>query len=154
MKNSVTNFARIATIVAALVFVSACDKEDLPVQGTFTGATPNVTAPVQNIPAAGEDAEPFIIWPQTGWEIDETSELFFRAYLLVDGQYVDVTHNEKTKWDTSYGSGMLVHGDDPSLRNGQEIVVKCSYKSSSGLLPAQSCGRFWLSTEYENVPHE
>ena len=127
---------------------TSCTKEE-PVEGIYNGSTPYVTTPVNKAPEVGEDALPFIIVPESGWTINQTDLLFFRAYALIDGKYVDVTYDtNKTKWDFSYTSGMMVHGDDPGLIDGQEIVIKCVYDKK---YPAQSIGYFHLDKYLEET---
>ena len=84
------------------------------------------------------DAEQMIIFPQSGWTVSPGEVIIFKALLLDEatGKYVDVTNNEKCKFNFSGGSGKSIDGNDPSLVNGQEITVSATWE---GATPYSAC---------------
>ncbi len=87
------------------------------------------------------DALPFIIYPMDGWVIEPGQTLIFKALLLDEatGIYKEVTYKQECNFGYSWHGGNLVNSDDPSLLNGQEIVIQAIYDKKYG---AASHGRY------------
>lgn len=140
------NIFSIAAIIATVFTFAACGNLEPENEEGKTGA--NVLTPVTDVVPVPDpdDPIPFIIDPGSGWTVSPGEVIFFKAYLLVDNKYVDVTNDVKTVFDFSYGSGKCVSGDSPDLKNGQEIVIRAVYDKK---YPAESVGKFVIPAEYE-----
>ena len=94
------------------------------------------------------DPLPFLIIPTDGWVVGPEDDIFFTALLLDEetGIYKDVTNSDKCIWDSSYGSGKMVHGGRPGRHNGETITVRCMWNKK---LPGSSTGTFIIPDEYE-----
>lgn len=138
------NIFAISAIIATAFVFAACGNLE-PEKDGNGGQT---LKPVyeENVPVPGEDAMPFIILPADGWTVSPGEVIFFKAYLLVDDKYVDVTNAAQTVFKTTYGSGKCVNGDRPDMKNGQEILVSAVYDKK---FLAESVGKYIVPAEYE-----
>lgn len=130
------NLFIIAIIAITSLFTISCGESFTPERGGSAGSqTPpaaHVFTPEELFPNG--DVLPFVIYPMDGWVIEPGQTLVFKALLLdeVAGVYKDVTHKPECNFGYSWHGGNLVNSDDPSLQNGQEIVIQAIYDKKFG----------------------
>ncbi len=116
--------------IAALLTIS-CNESFTPERNGSAGGQKSVPEHVftaQELFPNG-DAIPFVIYPMDGWVVEPGQTILFKALLLDEetGIYKDVTHKQECNFGYSWHGGNLVNSDDPSLINGQEIVMYATY---------------------------
>ena len=147
-----TKLLLLATLLIALVvgFASCGSLETESCSFSGHGQLTPYQAPVYTAESLFPDGDPlpFLIFPMNGWTFTYGDYLMFKALLLDEktGLYKDVTNDSRCVWNTSYGSGKMVHGNDPRWRNGMEVSIRCMWDKR---LPGETVGHFVVDPEYE-----